>query len=328
MAATHTHVPMNPAAGGAGLPGYPGQNLADMKYKVELDRPSIALPLVAPKDEAAVATAATATTATTTTTTATTPISPTPGGDSASAHPPTPTSNGGSSKSSDTSKVTGASAFSVDLGSTVVESSSWKFCQRFKRQHCLDIRSPDWSGKQLAVTFSFESSLVLRQWSNMFIKAMVPDHPMGPKPSLHKAAQRGDVAEVQRMLDAGVDVNQKNDYDSTPLHYAVMTATRALSELIEGVPESKRVDHKLAFETVALLMHRGADVTIRNDHRESTQHPTPNTQHQPANNRTVAAGPLSRSTSRWSCAVSSASPAISAARPGRPPTPTPRPYPR
>ena len=92
---------------------------------------------------------------------------------------------------------------------------------------------------------------------------------MGPRPSIHKAAQRGDVKEVQRMLDDGIDVNQRNDYNSTPLHYAVMAATRALQDYADGVDEKKRVDHKLALETVALLMHRGGDVTIRNDRRDS-----------------------------------------------------------
>ena len=62
--------------------------------------------------------------------------------------------------------------------------------------------------------------------------------------TIHEAAQKGDLEDVKRHLENGMDVNAKDARGWTPLHYAAD----------EG--------HK---EVIALLISKGADVNIRNN---------------------------------------------------------------
>lgn len=39
-------------------------------------------------------------------------------------------------------------------------------------------------------------------------------------PPLHEAAMDGDIAEINRLIDDGLDVNEKGNYGVTPLHSA------------------------------------------------------------------------------------------------------------
>ena len=69
----------------------------------------------------------------------------------------------------------------------------------------------------------------------------------GPQPpdiSIQQAAKDGNIEAVKQHLAAGMDVNAKNDWGETPLHYATIE------------------DHK---ETVELLIAEGADVNAQGD---------------------------------------------------------------
>ncbi len=61
----------------------------------------------------------------------------------------------------------------------------------------------------------------------------------GPSVDIWTAAEQGDIKAVKQHLDAGTDLNAKDEWGTTPLHYAA----------IEG--------HK---EVVELLIVKGADV--------------------------------------------------------------------
>ena len=71
-----------------------------------------------------------------------------------------------------------------------------------------------------------------------------PEPPTAKAPdiSIHKAAQAGNIEAVKQHLAAGTDVNAKDKYGRTPLHYA---ASRGLKKIIE------------------LLIARGADVNTK-----------------------------------------------------------------
>jgi ankyrin repeat protein len=60
--------------------------------------------------------------------------------------------------------------------------------------------------------------------------------------SLHRAAARGDIAEITRLLDAGSDINARDAGESTALHYAVTTNNAT---------------------AIRLLLLRGADPNLR-----------------------------------------------------------------
>lgn len=60
--------------------------------------------------------------------------------------------------------------------------------------------------------------------------------------SLHEAAKEGNLAEVERLLSKGVNVNYKDEYDKTPLHLVA----------IQGCTEVAK-----------LFVWRGADINTR-----------------------------------------------------------------
>jgi len=75
-------------------------------------------------------------------------------------------------------------------------------------------------------------------------EAAKPEPPTAKVPdiSIREAVKTGNIEAVKQHLDAGVDVNAKDKYGRTPLHYA---ATRGLKKIIE------------------LLIAKGADVNTK-----------------------------------------------------------------
>ena len=59
----------------------------------------------------------------------------------------------------------------------------------------------------------------------MFIAAGCQKEPIQ---SLHEAATEGDVEKIKTLISGGADVNAKDDSGGTPLHNAVIFATRTL----------------------------------------------------------------------------------------------------
>ena len=68
--------------------------------------------------------------------------------------------------------------------------------------------------------------------------------PSVPDISIHGAANRGNIEAVKQHLNAGTDVNAKNEFGSAPLHYAAVN------------------DHK---EIIELLIANGADMNARDN---------------------------------------------------------------
>jgi len=68
--------------------------------------------------------------------------------------------------------------------------------------------------------------------------------PSVPDISIHKAAKEGNIEAVKQHLAAGTDVNAKNEWGGTPLHFATFGS------------------HK---EVVELLIAKGADVNAKDD---------------------------------------------------------------
>ena len=75
----------------------------------------------------------------------------------------------------------------------------------------------------------------------------------GPSVDIHQAAESGNIEAVKQHLDAGADVNAKDDkFGFTPLHYATFSALHLM----------RLNDHK---EIVELLIANGADVNAKRD---------------------------------------------------------------
>lgn len=102
------------------------------------------------------------------------------------------------------------------------------------------------------------------------------------KGTLHKACEKSDIQAVKQHLDAGADVNDKDDKGFAPLVYACGEGHVELSELLidkganmhvkAGCPASSPL-HAAASENyeeiAALLIIKGADVNIKNDDGET-----------------------------------------------------------
>ena len=57
----------------------------------------------------------------------------------------------------------------------------------------------------------------------------------GPSEDIHQAAYDGNIEAVKQHLDAGADVNAKNEWgdgESTPLHYAALNGQKEIAELL------------------------------------------------------------------------------------------------
>ena len=91
----------------------------------------------------------------------------------------------------------------------------------------------------------------------------------GPRMSIHEAADEGNIEVVKQHLADGTDVNEKDDVQMTPLHYAY---TKEIAELLieNGADVNAKDDgggtplNDAAFsghkEIVELLIAKGADV--------------------------------------------------------------------
>ena len=100
----------------------------------------------------------------------------------------------------------------------------------------------------------------------------------GPRMSIHEAADEGNIEVVKQHLADGKDVNEKDDVQMTPLHYAY---TKEIAELLiengadvnakqkDGFTPlhlAARVDRK---EIVELLIAEGANVNVRDGSGET-----------------------------------------------------------
>ena len=94
---------------------------------------------------------------------------------------------------------------------------------------------------------------------------------------LHRAAQDGDLARVNQLIDRGYPLNRFDEIGKTPLHYAAGKGHRAVVErLIEAGADVNAHDERTMsntplsevagdckYEMVKLLLDAGADPTIR-----------------------------------------------------------------
>jgi ankyrin repeat protein len=91
---------------------------------------------------------------------------------------------------------------------------------------------------------------------------------------IHDSAANSDLTGVQAELDKGVDVNAKDEFGRTPLHYA---ATKEIAELLiakgadvnakdmPGFTPLHRAARFSRYEIAKLLISKGADVNARDD---------------------------------------------------------------
>jgi ankyrin repeat protein len=93
---------------------------------------------------------------------------------------------------------------------------------------------------------------------------------------LHCAAQQGDVAEVQTLLNVGYQPNEFDDLGKTPLHYAaegghlqvieLLIASgadvNANDERVIGNTPLRQVAARCSYEVAKILIDAGADPTI------------------------------------------------------------------
>ena len=99
---------------------------------------------------------------------------------------------------------------------------------------------------------------------------------------LFALAQRGDVEQLARLLEAGADPNEKRGNAFTALHAAAMHGHTASCRVLldHGADPNAQTDpqgyapiHSASFadhiETVHLLMQRGASTTLRNYRNET-----------------------------------------------------------
>ncbi|PLX15869.1 MAG: ankyrin repeat domain-containing protein [Salinivirgaceae bacterium] len=97
-----------------------------------------------------------------------------------------------------------------------------------------------------------------------------------PKMPIHTAAYLGDVKAIKAHIEAGTDLNQKDQYGSTPLNVAITFGkTQAALALIDGGADLKTTSkdgstplHTAAFfcrkEIVEALLQKGVDTSIKN----------------------------------------------------------------
>jgi ankyrin repeat protein len=83
-----------------------------------------------------------------------------------------------------------------------------------------------------------------------------PDWPLPPEPAMHRAARRGDVDELERLLAAGADVDERGDVeiDNGP-HLRGLTPLMVAARSIDGATT----------DTLRWLVDRGADLHARSE---------------------------------------------------------------
>ena len=100
--------------------------------------------------------------------------------------------------------------------------------------------------------------------------------------SIHQAARDGNIEAIKRHLEAGTDVNAKNEYGYTPISAVVGGGDKEIAELLiaNGADVKAKADNGLtplhfaaAFghkEIVELLIAEGADVNAKDDKHKFT----------------------------------------------------------
>ena len=106
----------------------------------------------------------------------------------------------------------------------------------------------------------------------------------GPSVSINEAARDGNIEAVKQHLDAGTDVNEKDSYGRTPLHFAARKGFKKIAALLitKGANVNEKDNrtttplHEAASwghkEFVALLLANGANINVK---RRSGGTPTP-----------------------------------------------------
>lgn len=104
-----------------------------------------------------------------------------------------------------------------------------------------------------------------------------------PQLNIHAAAYLGDLNAIKQHIKAGTDLNQKDEYGSTPLTIAATFGkTEAAKALIEGGADINLSNadgstplHVAAFfcrtEIVKALLQKGADKSLRNKYGSTAQ---------------------------------------------------------
>jgi len=102
-----------------------------------------------------------------------------------------------------------------------------------------------------------------------------------PSVDIHQPAKEGDIEAVKQHLAAGVDVNAKNDWGETPLHYAAYWGHKEIAELLitKGADVNAKNRggytplHSAAYygqkEVAELLIAEGANVNVKRDNGET-----------------------------------------------------------
>ena len=100
---------------------------------------------------------------------------------------------------------------------------------------------------------------------------------VGCGPSIHRAAELGNIEAVKQHLAAGTDVNAKNDWNGTPLHWAAVGGHKEIVELlisqgadVNAKDKHGRISLHLAAagghkEIIELLIAEGANVNAKNN---------------------------------------------------------------
>ena len=104
------------------------------------------------------------------------------------------------------------------------------------------------------------------------------DSTEAPAISLHEATFLGDVEAVQAHIAAGTDMNQKDDFGSTPLHVATTFGKTEVAAILIAAgadvnalnSEGSTALHTAAFfcrtAIVEELLKKGADISIQNNY--------------------------------------------------------------
>jgi len=77
--------------------------------------------------------------------------------------------------------------------------------------------------------------------------------------NLHQSVQAGDLSRVRKLLADGANVNAKDKYGNTSLHYAITTVSRSYS--LDNV-----------MKLMLLLIDKGADVNAGNQNNQTPLH--------------------------------------------------------